>query len=260
MKKILNIFIILFVILCVIGCSSILDTNISSEPTNIPNEPTNIPSEPNIIDFTNMRYVAFGDSITAGGGLSSKNLSYPNMTANSLGTSITNKGVSGSTIGYDTTDNNRHCIADDVITYCKQNYKADIISFTGGSNDKGRLIPLGSINDNNTLSVYGSLNIIAKTLKERYPKAFIFFMTPIKNPTCEEPNKLNYTLNDICIAIKQVAQKYDIPVLDLYNESNFENVDCGMYAEGCDGWHPLEDYVRDYMAPLVAQFIRDNYK
>ena len=82
----------------------------------------------------------------------------------------------------------------------------------------------------------------------------------LKNPTCEVPNKLGYTLKDICIAIEEVAHKYSIPVLDLYNTSNYEKVDCGMYAEGSDGWHPLKEFVSDYMAPQIAQFIKDNYK
>lgn len=251
MKKI--VFIVPIVLLVVFISSLFLI------PKQNNNDGSNNNNTSSVVSFTNMKYLAFGDSITAGSGLSSKDYSYPSVVAKTLGTTIRNKGVGGSTIGYDTEDTDRHCIADDIVEFCGDDYKADIISFTGGSNDKGRSIPLGDISDKNTFSVYGALNIIAKTLTEKYPNAFIFFMTPIKNPTCEVVNSQNYTLKDICIAIKEVASIYDIPVLDLYNTSQYESADCGMYADGSDGWHPNQQFVAEYLAPQISQFIKDNY-
>lgn len=223
------------------------------------NENNNSNHISNVVDFAGMKYLAFGDSITAGGGLSSKTYSYPNVVAKSLNMIVKNQGVNGSTLGKDTTNEDRHCIADDVVEFTTNTTNYDIISVTGGSNDKGRQIPLGNLTNNTNSSVYGSLNLIAETLTIRYPNAFIFFMTPIKNPTCEEPNNLGYTLKDICSAIKEVANKYNIPVLDLYNTSQYETADCGMYADGSDGWHPNQQFVADYLAPQISQFIKDNY-
>ena len=241
--------------------SSIIESSENEESsTSIDEDNEDTPSEEIEIDFSDKHYVAFGDSITAGSNLPSRIYAYPNVVAKTLDMTVKNQAVGGATLGYDTTDDKRRCISNDIVEFISNTSNYDIISVTGGSNDKGRQIPLGSIIDNTNLSVYGSLNIIASTLTQKCPTAFIFFITPIKNPTCEVPNKLGYTLKDICIAIEEVAHKYSIPVLDLYNTSNYEKVDCGMYAEGSDGWHPLKEFVSDYMAPQVAQFIKDNYK
>lgn len=209
------------------------------------------------IDFSDLTYLAFGDSITEGAGLENKGYSYPSQVGNILGCQVTNKGVSGSSLAY---DSSRHCIAYDVIQNTKLGGKYDIISVTGGSNDKALALPLGTINDNTYNTIYGSLNVIADSLTTTYPNAFIFFMTPIKNPTCDVINSENYNLLDICNAIKQVASKYNFLVLDLYNTSQYESVDCGMYAQGSDGWHPHKEFILQYMAPQIAQFIKENYK
>lgn len=208
------------------------------------------------VDFSKLAYCAFGDSITEGAGLENKGYSYPSQVGNILGCQVTNKGVSGSSLAY---DSSRHCIAYDVMQNTKLGGKYDIISVTGGSNDKALALPLGTINDNTYNTIYGSLNVIADSLTKTYPNAFIFFMTPIKNPTCDVINSENYNLLDICNAIKQVASKFNFPVLDLYNTSQYEDVDCGMNSEGSDGWHPHKEFISQYMAPQIAQFIKDNY-
>ena len=64
---------------------------------------------------------------------------------------------------------------------------------------------------------------------------------------------------NVSIAVKNVASKYGLPVLDLYKTSQFETAPNGMNHPECDGWHPLKEFVEEYMAPQVAEFIKDNY-
>ena len=211
----------------------------------------------NQADFSNMRYLAFGDSITQGDGLVSSKDSYPCVVSDILGCEVVNKGISGSTLGY---TSERHCIADTVIDVCSNDKDFQIISVMGGTNDVWWNIPLGTIKDNSHDTIYGSLNLIASYLKTNYKDAFIFFMTPLQNNHTDYVNDAGYTLRDIANAVRLVGNKYNIPVLDMFNEGRFEEVESGMYNPDCDGTHPLKEYVHDYMSPQIAQFIKDNYK
>jgi hypothetical protein len=84
-----------------------------------------------------------------------------------------NKGIGGSTlVPFD----NRNCISNNVVDVCNGSGMYSIISVMGGTNDYGLNTPLGTITDTTNDTVYGALNVIAKTLKRKYPNAFIFFM------------------------------------------------------------------------------------
>ena len=143
-----------------------------------------IPSEElTTSSFADLNYLAFGDSVTEGGNLQSVSQAYPNVAGNLLGCNVKNKAVGGSTFVRDPNKSSRHCIAEDVINFTKNSGRYHIISVAGGVNDQSLALPLGSISDPlTTETVYGSLKLIAKTLIQRYPNAFIFFITPIKYP------------------------------------------------------------------------------
>ena len=210
--------------------------------------------------FADLNYLAFGDSVTEGGNLESVSQAYPNVAGSILGCKVKNKAIGGSTFVRDPNKPARHCIAEDIINFTKNSGRYHIISVAGGVNDQSLALPLGSISDPlTTETIYGSLKLIAKTLIQRYPHAFIFFITPIKYPESEIANKNGYDLSDVAKAIKDVGAKYDLPVLDLYNTSQFESAPNGMNHPDCDGWHPLKEFVAEYMAPQVAEFIRENY-
>ena len=210
-------------------------------------------------DFSNLNYLAFGDSVTEGGNLESVEQAYPNVAGDILGCNVINKAVGGSTYVRDPNKATRHCIAEDVISMSKTSGRYHIISVAGGVNDQSLALPLGTINDKTTETIYGSLNIIAETLTERYPDAFIFFITPLKYPQSEIDNNKGYNLSDVSRAVQRVGAKYDLPVLDLYRTSQFETASTGMNHPDCDGWHPLKEFVEEYIGPQVAKFIQDNY-
>ena len=256
MKKFLS---IIGIVLIVVLCSSLLlipkedDMSISNNQPNSSNETT--------IDFSDKTYLAFGDSITWGADYSKSyarmDNPYPELVASELGLkSHVNLAVSGATLCSNSL--NLVCMTDRIISYTQY---ADIVSVLMGVNDFNRSLPLGTIGDNNNTTVYGSLNLIAKHFQTYYSKSFVFFMTPYKvafgGKDSFTDNTQGYNLLDVANAVKEVAENYGYPVLDLFNLGKYE---LEMYNTDNDGIHPSQEFIREYTAPQIAQFIKDNYK
>lgn len=119
---------------------------------------------------------------------------------------------------------------------------ADIVCVFGGINDFCRGIPLGAIEDTGISTFYGALNVLSKGLYAKFPNSEIFFITP---PKCKSslhgwesftPNSANLILKDYRDAIITMADKYSMPVLDLYSMCGMScYLDSGKYRP--DGLH-----------------------
>ena len=212
------------------------------------------------VDFSTLNYVAFGDSITYGSewcnGYKQMQTPYPKEVARILNLkSVSNKGVSGACYskhdGY-------YSISPTIIDYKGD---ADIISVMLGINDFTRHLPLGNLDDNDLSTICGAINLTMSSLKENNPNAYIFYMTPYKIDSSayhwDKPTHLGYYLVDICDAIKQLAYKYDIDVLDMFEYGNFE---LEMNDSDSDGIHPNQDFILEYTSPQIAKFIQNNYR
>ncbi|MBQ9731452.1 MAG: hypothetical protein IJV94_05060 [Bacilli bacterium] len=212
------------------------------------------------IDFSQLTYTAFGDSITYGADLiigGRVENPYPTVLSEILDLkSYENKGISGATLSAN--DQGLTCMTDVITAYTSE---TDIIGVLGGVNDFNRNLPLGDIDDNDTSTIYGSLHVSMAYLSENYSDSFVFYMTPYKEyfhgVLWSDNNSQGYNLEDVSDAIKEVAEIYDIPVLDLLNEGNFESI---MYDEDCDGIHPNQKFITNVMAPQIADFIEENYE
>ena len=214
------------------------------------------------VDFSELTYVAIGDSITAGTDPTRENCvpmdyPYPELVKEQLGLkNCINYGANGTYL----TDYKGNGTA--ISIRYKDMEDAQIVSVLGGINDfcegdgKQTSIELGNIDDTDNKTIYGALNVLAKGLKEKYPHSFIFFMTPMEVTQSHYPPTVSYTLPDLVQAIKDVAQKYDLPVLDLYNEYPNQYKKRDYFS---DGIHPTQYFVREYLAPLIADFIKENY-
>lgn len=205
------------------------------------------------IDFTSLTYVAFGDSITYGIDAlldyARMDDPYPGLVAEKLGLTAINKGVSGATFCQN--NKGRPVMTSQILEFSGE---ADIISVLLGVNDYVCALPLGTISDEGRDTIYGCLNTIARYLRTNYKDSFVFFMTPYKaNHSSTAP----YALSAVARAVKEVATLYHFPVLDLYNDGNFE---LEMYQSYSDGVHPSQAFIRQYTAPQIAEFIRQNYK
>lgn len=202
--------------------------------------------------YKNLTYLAIGDSITYGCCTAHPtqydNGGYPTLVANTLGLkSVKNAGVPGNQV-------------DAMISRIpSMTSNAQIISFMGGICDFNVNTPLGDINDSDTSTFYGRLNVLSEKLLEKYPDSFIFYMTPF--PSGREkystPNFEGYTLEDFADAVIAVAEKYDFPVFDIYRNGKFETE---MYDSDSDGIHPSEKFFESYTAPMIVEFIKENYK
>ena len=255
MRRVVSIISVVFICVMILGLSLLFIPKSSSGNNN------NGTNQTATIDFSNKTYIAFGDSITFGAdytrGYAQMDNPYSELVASTLGMkSYKNAGVSGATLCTNTLD--LACISD-IVTNTSSSY--DIISLLGGVNDYNRNLPLGHYGDFENTTIYGSLDVIAKHLTTTFSDSFIFFMTPYREywqgVHCLSQNSQGYNLEDVANAVKQVANKYSIPVLDLFNLGQFE---LEMYTSGSDGLHPSQEFVTNYTAPQIAQFIKDNYK
>ena len=219
MKKIIYFFCFVLAFSLILGLfSSFLGS--SDKSTEIKNENESSGNSANVnIDFSEKNYVAFGDSITFGADYT-RNYApmdnpYPKLVAEELNLlSYKNLAISGAV--FCKNDLNLVCMTDVILSYTDE---TDIISIMLGVNDWSRSLPLGSIEDNTTSTVYGCLNLIATHLTTTHEHAFSFFMTPYKTTLVRNED---YVLLDVVNAIKQVAFAYNIPVLDMYNLGKYE--------------------------------------
>ena len=208
----------------------------------------------NSVDWHSLNYTAVGDSITYGYTPKTDNVQmekpYCSAVADILGLSFfTNLGISGSTL-----TNKWHGMARRLDTIPEN---SSIISVFGGTNDWGRSRNLGIISDSDDSSIYGSLNIICSYLTLNFKDSFIFLITPYPRHKAGV-NSAGYTLYDVRDAVINVGQKFNIPVLNFTDFGLFEiEMDNKNIS---DGIHPTQEFILNYTAPQIAQFIRENYK
>ena len=206
--------------------------------------------------FKQLTYVTFGDSITYGidgvdWGLMED--PYPELVSKELGfASFNNLAVSGATFCENTLG--RTNMTKKILSYKGE---ADIISLMLGVNDCYVGLPLGTSESRDNTTIYGSLFLISEYLSQNYEDALIFYMTPFPAKSCYADNSAGYNLEDVANAIKHVAALYDIPVLDMYLYSEYENAE--MYNPNGDGLHPSQSFMRDYASPKIVEFIGNYY-
>lgn len=180
------------------------------------------------------KYVALGDSITYGfiprnyTGYPGQLKSYATLTASTLGMSFVNAGISGNTVALKAGGDTPMCER-----YTELDNDADLITVMGGTNDIRQGIPLGTMSDRTEDTFYGALHILLGGLYQKYfinqgtttgKNKHIVVLTPPKllrtsGGTAGGTGTL-YDLEPWCNAIKEVANYYSLPVLDMYNLSN----------------------------------------
>ena len=122
---------------------------------------------------------------------------------------------------------------------------ADIVVVWGGTNDFGHGdVPMGTIADRDNTTFYGALHTLYRDLWEKYPTAQIIVMTPLHrigehDVLNEHGNPVIGSLKAISQAIKDVAEYYSFPVVDLFAISNL-NPELPVIKETYmpDGLHP----------------------
>ena len=162
-----------------------------------------------------------GDSITAG---YLTTIIYHEIIKEKLGLKIArNYGISGTRIAKHSQDEGNSMSA----RFSQMDDDADLIIVFAGTNDFGHdNAPIGNFNDRSNDTFYGACHVLMQGLIEKYYKKTIAFMTPIHKDFAEdvsyEVNKSGNTLKQYVTIIKEVAEYYAIPVLDLYAVSGMQ--------------------------------------
>lgn len=97
----------------------------------------------------------------------------------------------------------------------------DVLFIFLGTNDYGFDTPMGTMADTMDLSFYGAWNYSLKYLKENRPNTQIILLTPVQRAEAEADNRNNQKLRlaDYAEAIRQVGKAHELPVIDLYAET-----------------------------------------
>jgi uncharacterized protein YjdB len=200
--------------------------------------------------------IAFiGDSITQGVGASSNAERYTTVLANLLGMTEVNLGQSGTVLctgGHRTCNIGKLSVGN--LTGC------DVVTIMMGINDwdqaKSDYYKLGEFGSTDTTTIYGAVDYWCKKIIEikntsGFENTKFFFITPIitswnnsvggNNWDQNKTNIHGFTLRELCQAIINVCDVYEIPVLDMnkysgiyYNSADDNTV--GTYFG--DGIHP----------------------
>lgn len=200
------------------------------------------------MELTGKKIAFLGDSITEGVGVSSLEHVYWNVVGRQTGAQVYGYGIGGTRIapnhlaGYD--------------DYVDANWfgtrvekmipDADIVVVFGGTNDFGHGdAPLGTMKDRTNDTFYGAYHLLMQQLIERYPYAQLIVMTPLHR-IGEEMMPFNETgvrrvgpLKCYVEAIREVAEFYSVPLVDLFAESGLQprvKLLREMYVP--DGLHP----------------------
>lgn len=182
--------------------------------------------------FFGKKIGAIGDSITWGftprndpnGGTTGAQLnSWLILSAEKLGMTAFNYGISGSTLGANSAGAN----APFSRRYQNMANDLDVICVMGGTNDVRKSVPLGTMADRVDTTYYGALHVICQGLIDKYyinqgtelgKSKQIVLMTPIKLQV-GGGTALDTSIEPYVQAVKDVGAYYSIPVLDMYNLS-----------------------------------------
>lgn len=216
------------------------------------------------MELKNLKINVLGDSITEGIGSCGIENSYPSVIHNLTGALVRNYGLNGSRIAKypeieDWRDFNSRALT--------MESDADVVIVFGGTNDfgHGSYEKFGTSDSRDKKTFLGALRVLFETLNEKYPAAFIMFMTPLhritENETVNEHGKPKPVLEEYSKAAKSLAEALDIHVLDMRKLCPFTPMnkdDVEKYIP--DGLHPsaegsaiLAEIIVDYLEKNISE-------
>lgn len=216
-----------------------------------------------LMELKNKKINFLGDSITEGCGASSEEKRFTNLIATKMGAICRNYGIGGTRIATQKVPSIEPIWDKTFLSrVAEMEQDADYIIVFGGTNDFGHGdAPLGTMFDRNEYTFYGALHLLYTALIEKYPTAKIGIITPLHR--CNEDNMRGdggkiqdvATLKTYVEIIREVAEYYSLPVLDLFKNSGIQPkipVIKEMYMP--DGLHP-NDAGYEILADKVIKFL-----
>lgn len=178
-----------------------------------------------------------GDSITQGVGTSGESARYTDVFAREAELAVMrNYGISATRIA------NQQKVESDIdeLSFCQRfdqmDDDADMVVVFGGTNDYDHGdAPFGTFDDRTPETFCGACHFLMRGLIEKYPDKTIVFMTPLHR----EKEFEGRPLKDYVDIIKETAEYYSIPVVDLFAVAGIQPaLEVQKKAYCPDGLHP----------------------
>lgn len=215
------------------------------------------------MELENAKINFLGDSITEGHGIAPEE-TFVSRIAEATGALCRNYGIGGTRIARQRVPSEKSRWDMDFCSRAGQmDPDADVVVVFGGTNDFGHGdAPMGTMEDRTVDSFYGALHTLYLSLLNRFPRSSIVILTPLHRITEDMPVSQSgrffrhYPLKDYVRAIREVAEYYALPVLDLYAVSGLQpRVEVINEAYFLDGLHPNADGHK-ILAHQVMAFLR----
>lgn len=216
------------------------------------------------MELRNKKILFLGDSITEGAGSSAAEKRFTDLVAADTGAIGINYGIGGTRIAHQIRPSENPRWEQDFISRVESMDKdADIVVVFGGTNDWGHGdAPLGEFESRDAYTFYGALHVLYTSLIEKYPAAAIVILTPLhrigENDRIIDPARPNNVrlLKEYVEAIREVAEYYSLPVLDLYKVSGLQPaIPIIKETYMPDGLHP-NDAGHRILADKVIAFLK----
>lgn len=216
-----------------------------------------------------VKWCAYGDSLTDSATLASQTTgtkNYVDYTSESLGLNVVNCGSAGT--GFLNKNGNKGNFVDRVTSIPLD---TEILTVFGSFNDYEYITKnLGTLGDTGTDTIYGAIYNFIHNVYERCPKVIMGIITPTKWGYLSEWKDVHAgSLCDLYVeALLKTADKWSIPVLDLYHDSGLRPWNSNFaqtYYKDDDGngvantVHPLDAAHKRFIAPKVEAFIKRIY-
>ena len=210
------------------------------------------------MDLKNKTILFLGDSITEGHGTTSEEKRFSNIVAKALGANFINDGIGGSRYARQHNFNpDARCDKDFCMRTESREGDLDCIVIFGGTNDYDHGdAPLGEFGDRTPMTFYGALHTVYSTFMQRYPGTPIVVLTPL-----HRGNEVKGAIGDKPLlayvnAIREVAEFYSLPVLDLYARSGIQpQVPAIKEKYMPDNLHP-NDAGHEILSNLIINFLK----
>lgn len=180
------------------------------------------------MELKGKRVAFLGDSITQGVGASCPENAYWQVFGRNTGAIVTGNGIGGTRYARQP-GVERFEWAEKYfeLRVAELDPDADVVFVFGGTNDHGHgNAPLGTMADRDCTTFYGAVHSLCVKLLERYPTAEIVLATPLHcggeaAAINGSPEKIRNVapMSAYAQAIREVAEYYGLPLLDLYRMS-----------------------------------------
>jgi lysophospholipase L1-like esterase len=131
---------------------------------------------------------------------------------------------------------------------------ADIVFVMCGVNDQTFSVPLGTMGDNTTGTTYGSLDLLCALLKQKYPTSIVVFITP--HYQTNYPHSDGITSYEVSKAIKEVCEKYAIPVYDNFVLSGIYPSNLSYFTTDRCHWN---DITHEMVGKNLSKWVTDTF-